>query len=1458
MTKYLSGRSKVTPLTQLKTDRYQYLSVSDSEPNLGDPLVGPSSVGAKPIVSGAQYIIVAVDGKPGERYWIPNQGGIIPGSISIFDEGNLVGGLSSTTQLDLVGAAITSKGSLNPDGSPNKKVTITVFSPGSQGQVIFNNNNDFKGASSLFYDNSTNYVGVGTTTTPPTQELQVNGNLRLTGTIYDYNNQPGNNTNILVKNNFGGLTWVNQSTIRAGAGGTITNVQYHNNAGLVDGASNFVFDYINSRVGIGSTIPVYLFDVLGYSRFTGQTEIDYLRVTGIATVKQLKVENLTTTTDLNVTGYSTFASYIDANGGAYIDNIQIGITNDNTIDTATGDLTISSAGGTTFINNNNLTVTSGITSVGFITATTAYIGILTANILNIVQTKLTNLEVTGIATIATLGVGGLTTTRNLKVIGITTTDSLNVSGLTTTKNLRVTGIATFDNQFDVNNLNVSGIATVKNIEFGRVDENTISTKIGNLIIDSSGTTTQINDQLFVNDTTQSDDKDTGSIVANGGVGIEKNLNVGGQLSIVGITTLAFSGGITTTGGDLYVGGTLYVKTNVSFNDISAKYGTFSEWLKTKDFSASGISTLASLGVTGLTTTRNLKVIGISTFDDYIDANGGAYIDNIRIVIANDNTIDTSSGNITIGSANGTTILSDSNLSVTGAASFNGNVTLGNDTADSVSFTAKVSSSILPSTTGLDLGSTINKWNKVYATSFDGQFIGNADTATYATYAGKAGIATYADTAGIATYAGKAGIATYATNAGIATNLKAGSAYQIPYQTATDTTSFISNGTLTGQLLQYNSGGAPTWESPQGLTVGYANTAGIATYATKAGIATNLGSGTIYQIPYQSALDTTAFISTTGVTQGQLLQYNTNSAPSWQSPQGLTIGYANTAGIATYADKAGVAASITVSSDSSNLTRYIPFVDSTSGVTTVRTNSSLSYNPFSNLLKSTNISASNLIVTGIATIGTVGAGLTPNGTYDLGSSSNKWGTVYANTFSGSFTGTATTSSSVSISTDSTNAIRYLTFADNTTGVSTLRTNSTLVYNPSGIGSVGIATNNPKETLDIGSGDISLSYGDLNINGSIYVFNTRNGGGGFWSNGGLDSIVNVNNTTIDGSLGLTVRLPGGTAASYGDRGTGAQYTFLSGKYDSINSRGLTFIDGYLGIGTNGTPTVELQLTPTASISNQGNTELSGTVGAAFTVAQFYHKTGGNKSYLRIKATRNTAGTDWTNASTKLLNVTDSSEQGYIEFNPDGAQNGIAFGYSQVEYLRLLQGGNFGIGFTNPSAKLGVNGNITCNQISPNANNSYSCGTSGAVWSAVWVNGGVLNGSDQRDKTNITPSVLGLNFIQKLNPVSYKWIVGSNEVITDENGNQIGITSHPGKRTHYGLLSQEVKTAFEDCGAEDFAGWILTDLEDADSRQALNYSQFISPMIKAIQEQQETIDQLTTTVNSLLERIQSLESK
>jgi len=71
--------------------------------------------------------------------------------------------------------------------------------------------------------------------------------------------------------------------------------------------------------------------------------------------------------NINVTGLSTFTNTLDANNGATIDNVRIGIDGDNTIDTSVGILTITSNDGRVDINAatdiTGNTVITGILSV---------------------------------------------------------------------------------------------------------------------------------------------------------------------------------------------------------------------------------------------------------------------------------------------------------------------------------------------------------------------------------------------------------------------------------------------------------------------------------------------------------------------------------------------------------------------------------------------------------------------------------------------------------------------------------------------------------------------------------------------------------------------------------------------------------------------------------------------------------------------------------------------------------------------------------------------------------------------------------------------------------------------------------------------------------------------------------------------------------------------------------------
>jgi hypothetical protein len=151
-------------------------------------------------------------------------------------------------------------------------------------------------------------------------------------------------------------------------------------------------------------------------------------------------------------------------------------------------------------------------------------------------------------------------------------------------------------------------------------------------------------------------------------------------------------------------------------------------------------------------------------------------------------------------------------------------------------------------------------------------------------------------------------------------------------------------------------------------------------------------------------------------------------------------------------------------------------------------------------------------------------------------------------------------------------------------------------------------------------------------------------------------------------------------------------------------------------------------------------------------------------------------------------------------------------------------------------------------PFADNAYSLGSSTQRASAVWAANGTIQTSDERLKTDITPSSLGLKFILAVKPISYKWISGRTEVLSQVYRNEAGkeveasapgaipselvTKDHPGLRTHWGFSAQQVKSVVDDFGV-DFAGWVLADKDNPDSTQSINYAEFVAPLSKSVQE-------------------------
>lgn len=165
--------------------------------------------------------------------------------------------------------------------------------------------------------------------------------------------------------------------------------------------------------------------------------------------------------------------------------------------------------------------------------------------------------------------------------------------------------------------------------------------------------------IYVSDTTDSYDKDSGSAVFNGGLGVELNTNIGGGLKVGGIGTFVgalnvddITDSSSPTTGSLVVGGGIGLSRNL--------------------YVGAGASIV---GVTTISSTVGTTALG----EGALDVKGGASV----------------AQNLYVGA--GLSVTGETTLQ--GATSINGNVSLGNAQTDILTITADIQGNLLPEIDG---------------------------------------------------------------------------------------------------------------------------------------------------------------------------------------------------------------------------------------------------------------------------------------------------------------------------------------------------------------------------------------------------------------------------------------------------------------------------------------------------------------------------------------------------------------------------------------------------------------------------------------------------------------------------------------------------------------------------------------------------------------------------------------
>jgi len=363
-----------------------------------------------------------------------------------------------------------------------------------------------------------------------------------------------------------------------------------------------------------------------------------------------------------------------------------------------------------------------------------------------------------------------------------------------------------------------------------------------------------------------------------------------------------------------------------------------------------------------------------------------------------------------------------------------------------------------------------------------------------------------------------------------------------------------------------------------------------------------------------------------------------------------------------------------------------------------------------------------------------------------------------------------------------------------------------------GQVGVGTTNPQHRLDVS--------GDARITGNIFLGSTFNSLG---TTGNIPLTFKVN----DVLAGFTGR-SGISNVSFGYGAlnplTGSANTAIG--YNSLNSNttgSSNTATGYQALFSN---TTGSRNTATGYLALYSNTE--GIYNTANGSSVLYANTTGNY---------NTANGNGALYSNMTGNYNTANGNGALYSNMTGNYN-TAIGTSA----------NVNAGDLTNATVIGYNAKATASNQVRIGNSSVTSIGGYAAWSNI---------SDGRTKKNIRANVPGLAFIKLLQPVTYNLdldavdeLLKSDDIRINDPGDSLRIEPSPAERAieakaraskeqqvNSGFIAQDVEKTAKSIGY-DFSGVDV----DENGVYGLRYSEFVVPLVKAVQELSEQNDRLS----------------
>ncbi|KAJ3347136.1 hypothetical protein GGF32_007074 [Allomyces javanicus] len=287
------------------------------------------------------------------------------------------------------------------------------------------------------------------------------------------------------------------------------------------------------------------------------------------------------------------------------------------------------------------------------------------------------------------------------------------------------------------------------------------------------------------------------------------------------------------------------------------------------------------------------------------------------------------------------------------------------------------------------------------------------------------------------------------------------------------------------------------------------------------------------------------------------------------------------------------------------------------------------------------------------------------------------------------------------------------------------------------------------------------------------------------------------------------------------TRAYDTFSSGTYSGLGRWGMFLSGGYLTMGFPKTASKYFEVasfgadstkTSLMTIANDGATVHNGSVQVQSSLKIV--GTSANDGMLHIQGT---------GGSTNTVGI---SLWSWIA-RPGGAPVqflAVDSDYSAYAVIKVAAVGNQGNNTPVEALRVTATNVSPSVTFSPMSDNAIACGTSSNRWTSVYAANGVIQTSDERQKTDLRPIPNALEIIKSATPYDYQ-------------------PKYDSKR-HFGFTAQQLVAALAACGV-DASKYALVEGDD-DRGYMVNYSMVVPILCGAVQDLSSQVRDLSSQVN------------